>query len=48
MNPTHYMVGVSVGRGTINVYALVGVVVIVGVSAVKQKSVRQSTVGEKT
>ena len=42
------MVGVSVGRGTINVYALVGVVVIVGVSAVKQKSVRQSTVGEKT
>ena len=42
------MVGVSVGRGKTYVYALVGVVVMVRVSAVRKKSVGKSTVGEKT
>ena len=41
------MVRVSVGWGTIYVYALVRVVVIVGVSEVGQKSVGQSTVKKR-
>ena len=42
------MVGVSVGRGTIQVYVLVEVVVMVGVSAVGQKLVGLTMVREKT
>ena len=42
------LVGVSVGWGTLPLYELVGVIVKVGVSAVGELMVGQTTIGEKT